>query len=364
MEIRVKRNELIKALTKVSKIVNKNSTLPILKSVLLVAKEDSLLIRATDLAVDIETKVYCEVIQEGKVAVDDRLFLSYLRKLKDEVVIIKEEENKIMIKASKSKLDLLKDDAVNYPSSKEITNVKSIKLNADELTKGIHNTIYAVSKDEIRPILTGILIEKKNKTLRFVAIDGYRIAYQRFEIEDDEEIQIIVPARTMQLLYGLLQEVEEVEIMFNENTCIFKTEKFTLKSSLLEGQFIDYEQIINTERTIKAIVDTKEIVESLERAKLLVNATNNTSIKLIIKDDVMKITTNNDLGAYSDELTIELEGEDLEIAFNVNYLLDALKRITSERCIFYLVSSVKPVIIVNYDNEDLINLILPIRINK
>ncbi|MGO1369402.1 MAG: DNA polymerase III subunit beta [Senegalia sp. (in: firmicutes)] len=363
MKIKTKQNTLSKYISTVQKGISSKTTLPILSGILVEAYDDTLRLTGTDLELGVETKLDCEVIEEGKIVITSRIFGDIIRKLpNDEVTISTDENYNIHIICSNSEFNIQGHSAEEYPELPYIDEENSFSLPKDMLKNMIRQTVFATATEETRPILTGALLEIENNNLALVALDGYRLALKKSKAEY-EDIKVVIPAKTLNEVNRILDEEEDnVNIKFTKNHILFDLGDTVINSRLLEGQFLNYRDIIREEYTSKVSVKTNDIKQSIERASLLAREGRNNLVKFEIKDKCMTITSNSEIGDVHEELAIELEGEDITIAFNSKYILDGLKVIDSDIINMNFISNVNPCIIKPVEDENYTYLVLPVRL--
>ncbi|SHH78164.1 DNA polymerase III, beta subunit [Caloranaerobacter azorensis DSM 13643] len=366
MKIKVSQKELNKCINIVQKAITSKTTLPILNGILLEAENDVLKLTGTDLEIGIESKINCEVIEEGSIVIASRLFGDIIRKLPDlEVEIVTDEDNNVHITCGNSKFNIIGQPSVEYPQLPVVNDDISLNIPKDLLKSMIKQTIFAAAQDEIKPILTGALLEVNNKKATLVALDGYRLAVKEISVNSDNNIKVVIPSKTLNEVSRILDDDDsDVIIMFTSSHVLFDFGETVIISRLLEGEFINYRDIIRNEYKSRVKVNTKSIQESIERASLLAREGKNNLVKFTISDEKMTISSNSEIGNVYEELPIDLEGNDIKIAFNSKYMLDALRVIDNEEIIMDFESNVKPCIMRPYEDNSYTYLVLPVRLNE
>lgn len=363
MKISIQQNRLSKAINIVQRGISSRSTLPILGGVLIKASSNRLILTGTDLELGIETQVDCEVIEEGNIVITSKLFGEVIRKLPTEMINIEVDlDNNVHISCSNSKFNLLGQPYEEYPQLPELDESKSFHMAKDLLKNMIKQTIFATAQDETRPILTGALLETENSEASLIALDGYRLAFKKIKINYEENIKVVVPGKTLNEVSKIIDEDEaDIKISTTDNHIIFGVGPTTITSRLLEGQFLNYRDIIRDEYNTKIVASTKELQSSIERASLLAREGKNNLIKLEAKGGQIIITSNSEIGDVYETVSAQIEGEGLEIAFNSKYILEGIKAIESEDLELYLTSNVNPCIIKPFNDESYTYLVLPVR---
>ena len=336
----------------------------LLKGILLSAKDGQLKLTGYDLEIGIETYTQAEVIEEGEIVVNARLFGDIIRKLPDSFVEIETDaENNVYINCLNSRFKIKGDSAKEYPRLPEVNEEDLYNIPQDLLKNMIKQTVFAISQDQTKPILMGELLEIVDGDISLVAIDGYRLAVRSCKIDNiTNNAKVIIPGKALNDVNSLLSSEEDVKVGFDEKNAIFIINDTKIITRLLEGDFIDYKKLLPREYNSKVKLKTKELLNSIERASLLSQSEKNNLIKLSIRDNVMAITSNTDKGNVYEEVNLELTGEYLDIAFNSRYFLEGLKNIDSEE--IFIEFTTNTCIIRPADDVKYTYLLLPVRISS
>ena len=366
MKFLCEKGKLQEAISIVQKAITGKSPMPILEGILINAKGSTLTLIASDIDLSIETKIESEVMEEGILVVDAKIFGEIIRKLPSSKITIETKENNIInIHCEKSDFDLVHMNGDDFPGIPIIDEDMVFSIPQGTLKNMIKGTSFAVAQDETRPILTGVLFEVKNRELSLVALDGYRLALRNELIDTDNNINTVIPGKTLNEVYKILEDSEEiVNITFTQNHILFNLGSTKIISRLLEGEFIKYESIIPHEYKLKVEVNRAELLGCIERASLMAKEGNSNLIKFDIQPDTLIITSNSQLGKVKEEANAKLQGETLQIAFNSKYLIDVLKIMDDEDIVMELTSSISPCIIKNKDSQNCQYLVLPVRLEK
>ncbi len=369
MKIKINQNELNKSINIVQKAVSLRTPLPILSGILIEAKNNMLILTATDLDLGIKTYSPCEIEEEGAIVVQSKLIGDFVRKLPTNsyVFIETKENNNMEIKCLNSEINILGNSAAEYPDNTFDNEGETFKIKTETLKDLIRHTYFAAAQENIKPIFTGCLLEIKNNLCTIVALDGYRMAVKKEFIDYDSEISIVVPSKTLLEILRIIEDnEEETEIVVSESHISFKIENTIIISNLLEGKFIDYEGIIKDNYVSVVKVNTEDIKESIERASLLARDDKNNLVILDIKDYNMQINSASEYGNVEENISVEKDGEDIKIGFNSKYILDYLKVIESDIISLNLIGKNNPCFI-KEENEDkdkyYIYMVLPVRIS-
>jgi DNA polymerase-3 subunit beta len=366
MKIITTKSTLLESINIVQKAVPSKTTLPILEGILFDAKNGKLKLTATDLEIGIETVSNVDVIEPGKIVLSSRIIGDIVRKLPDaDIEIEKAEGNLVCIKSEGSKFNIVTLPYDEYPELPVVKKENGIVLKQNTLRDMIRKTIFGVSLDEVRPILTGVLFDVSGDELTMVALDGFRMAVKKYGIINDNKFKAVIPGKTLSEIGKIINENEEsVNIYFSKNHIQVQIENTIIVSRLLEGEFINYSQIIPSEYKIKVKTSSNQLMESCDRAALFARESSNNMIKFEIIDDMMIIMSNSQSGDVHEELKIQKEGSDIEIAFNAKYFLDVLKVIEGEEITIEFTTNVSPSIIRPVNDTDYLYLVLPARFKK
>jgi DNA polymerase-3 subunit beta len=366
MKIITTKSTLLESINIVQKAVPSKTTLPILEGILFDAKNGKLKLTATDLEIGIETLSSVDVIEPGKIVLSSRMIGEIVRKLPDaDIEIETAERNLVYIKSEGSNFKIVTLPCDEYPELPAVKKETGITLKQNVLKDMIRKTIFAVSSDEVRPILTGVLFDVSGDKLTMVALDGFRMAVKQNKILNDNNFKIVIPGKTLSEIGKIINENEEaVNIYFSKNHIQVQIEDTIIISRLLEGEFINYKQIIPEEYKIKVKVSSNTLMEACDRAALFARDSSNNMIKFEINEDLMVIMSNSQNGDVHEEVKIQKEGNDIEIAFNAKYFIDVLKVIDGEEITIEFTTNVSPSIIRPCDNDEYLYLVLPARFKK
>ncbi|MEE1053797.1 MAG: DNA polymerase III subunit beta [Acutalibacteraceae bacterium] len=367
MKFRVARAEFLDAVLKMQKTVGSKSSMPVLEGILLSAEQGLLTLSSYNLEMGMKKEIYASCEQEGDIVINARLLAEILRKLRGIDVEIECDDRLVChIKSGEAVFDIMGMQASDFPEMPSLTDGENLILKGEDFVEMVKGTIFAVSQIEgTRPILTGINISVKDGVLQFVAIDGYRLAIRRKNINIENNTEFIVSGKALNEVVKLIDEnTENIEIKVGKRLILFKIDGYVFISRLLEGEFVNYEKIIPTEYKQCIEIENGEITDSIERVSLLINDTFSTPIRCAFYHDELNISCATSLGRAKEKLNIELEGEDFEIGLNSRYLLDALKACESDKIVIKFNGSNAGVTITPAENEDnkMLYLIMPMRL--
>ncbi|MBE6052687.1 MAG: DNA polymerase III subunit beta [Clostridium sartagoforme] len=364
MKFICEKQKLQEGISIASKAITGKTTMPILEGIYIRANKDGLTLIGSDMDVSIETKVNADIQEEGMLVIDSRIFGEIIRKLPNSEVTIETLENEIMqITCEKSVFNLVYMNGEDYPEVPQINENLSVEVPQNILKSMIRGTSFAIAQDETRPILQGILFEVKAKNLNLVALDGYRLAIRSEFLDNDSDIEVVIPGKTLNEVSRILEDSSEiVEITFTNNHILFNLNDTKIISRLLDGKFVNYSSLLPQEHKISIDVKKQQLQNCIERASLMAKDSNSNLIKLDVQEENVIITSNSQLGKVREEVNINLQGESIQIAFNSRYLLDVLKNIDSDEVILEMTSSVSPCVIKCKNTDNSKYLVLPVRL--
>ncbi|NQT06713.1 MAG: DNA polymerase III subunit beta [Candidatus Omnitrophica bacterium] len=362
MKIKIQKKSLLEAAQAVQSVVSVRNTLPILSNMLIETQKDKLKLITTDLDIAIICTINAAVSQEGATTVPAKRFTDIIKELPEgEITISAKKNNIITIDCASTYFKINSLPKEDFPKLPNYKNHESITLNQETLKNMLNMTSFAISHDETRYILNGILFELNKDKLTMVATDGRRLAYieKKLDTKTQKERKMIVPAKTINELSKALT-TGEVKMYFGENQTTFDTGNVVIISRLIEGEFPRYQQVIPKEQKSKLTVETGRFLAAAKRANLLTNQ-DSQAIKLdIFKDRVVISKNTPDVGEAREELEAEYKGGDLSIGFNPGYLIDALKNLDTEKIGFEVSAPDKPGVIRTEDN--FIYVVLPMQL--
>ncbi len=367
MKIICSKTSLLKSASTVSRAVSQKTTMPILQCILLKAQDGEFSLTGNDLELGIFCKSEAAVKEEGSVAVNAKIFGEIIRRLPEEDVIITSDDNdNITIESGKSKFNIPGQKGREFPLLPEVKSDNQMVLPQNEFRQMVQKTIFSIAQEDTgRPILTGELVDVRDGYMYIVAVDGFRISMQRTDISGEKSFKMTVPGKALNELVKILstEDNDLMTVTFTGRHILFKMDETMLISRLLEGEFLNYERNMNMSFSTRAYVNTKALLDSIDRAALISKEGKNSPVRFDIRQDKIVITSNTEAGSAYEEVPIRLEGEGMVTAFNPRYYMDALRAIDDETvCILYA-SSLSPCIIQGTHTEDYKYFILPIRLN-
>lgn len=355
---------LSSAIDGVSKAVTLRSSIPALEGILLKAEGFQLTLTGYDLEMGITTTIEANVRQAGEIVLSAKLLGDMVRRLPSgEVSIYTNESGNATIKGGVAEFDILAMSASDYPDLPTPGADHTLTIKAGMLRGMIEKTLYAVSQDDKKPAHTGELFAIEEDKLTVVALDGYRLAIVERSVQAEKHIRIIIPAKTLTEVNKLLGDDEDdVHISANRRFVVFNSGNYTILSRLIEGEFLNYANVIPNGCKTRVVLETRDFIDTIERASLIITERLKNPLRILF-DASGKVTVRcqTNLGKVVDEFAAQVEGDPVEIGFNNRYLLDALRNARCEKVVLELSGPLSPVKILPEEGSDFIYLVLPVR---
>jgi DNA polymerase-3 subunit beta len=371
MKFTVEKNTLFKSLSHVQSIVEKKNTLPILSNILLEARENLLVLSATDMDISITDKLNCNIIEEGSTTISAHTLYDIIRKLPEssEIEIISNKGKIMSLRAGKSKFSLGCLPKEDFPII-EIGDLKNeLKLDSQKFLKLIDKTRFAVSNEETRYFLNGIYFHKvkedKNNLLSVVATDGHRLA--KFDLDFKEHVidfpGVIIPKKTVNELYKLLVDFEgSIKLNLDSNKIVFFIDKSILISKLIDGNFPDYRKVIPNDNNNRLKINRHAFSLAVDRVSTI-TSDKSPVIKFKLLKNLMNMSSeNSENGTATEDITTNYIGDEMEIGFNSKYILEMVNNLEDEEIILNFKDSSSPVTLMEESNPDLIFVLMPMRV--
>ncbi len=334
MKLSISREALLKPLQSVIGVVERRQTMPILANVLLIAKGDALSVTATDLEVELVAAVDLDAPADaGEITVPGRKLLDICRALPaDAKVKLQLDGDRLTVSSGRSRFVLSTLPAADFPVIDDIEAGPALELGQDDVAGLLEHTHFAMAQQDVRYYLNGLLLEVGEGRLRAVATDGHRLALSEIGLGsgDDEQRQVIVPRKGVLELQRLLGSDEAISLAIGAKHIRATLGAIRFTSKLIDGRFPDYDRVIPKPDGNVLKAERENLRHALQRAAILSNEKYR-GVRLELLADKLKIQANNpDQEEAQDEIEVEYAGGDIEIGFNVNYLLDALGAVTGD----------------------------------
>ena len=348
----------------VSKACAVKTITPILECIRIQAANDGLTLTAYDGEISIEKKISAEIFEEGELCVNGKTFADFVGKIASYEVVISSDDKGITIRYADSESYMQYLSAEDFPRvmNRTTDGKEYFEVKESELKNLIAKVVFCCATDESRPILKGALLEAKDGKLTATALDGFRMANSFCAIEEtSNNMKIVCPARTLTEISRMLDGNGVLKIYADKNMLSVAVNDTVITSRLYAGEFVKKENIYPIYFTTRVTVKKAEMIDSVERASVLIRGDKNNLIIFDVKSGKIVINANSDMGKVEETVSAELDGKELRIAMNGKFLLDALKALDEEEIVLSFNTSVSPFTLENVEDKTSQYLILPVR---
>jgi DNA polymerase-3 subunit beta len=357
------RDELTRALGIVSRGVSARTTVQILAGILLRVSGGRLGLAATDMELSLRTAIDVQEATEGSVVVPGRLLLDLARLLPAAEVVIehKPEEATVEIRSGSATYRLHTYNAEDFPRLPEAEAAERHEVDRETVLTTISRVSRSASRDESRPVLTGVLMRFEPGKLVMAATDSYRLSVKETNVEGTvPELEAIVPARALGELARIAQEGEKLELAVHENQVIFATGDALLTTRRIDGQFPNYKQLVPEAFDHELALPREELLDVVRRVSVM--AQRNSPLRLRFADGELTVSAQTqDVGEARESLPVPFSGEPLEIGFNAEFLRDGIESVFGDQLRLQLISPLRPAVLQG-ESDDFLYLIMPIRL--
>lgn len=366
MKFTVNKSDITEAVSNIQRAVSTKTSIPALEGILLSATETGLELCAYDLELGITTVIPAFVTEPGKAVLSAKLFSDIVRRTPAETVTVSvDEKNMATLESGYSRFSIIGIPAEEFPELPKLSDSTQISLPGALLKSMIRQTLFAIAESDAKPIHQGSLFSLENGILDVVSVDGYRLAVRREPVDFSEDLSFVVPGKTLSELLKLIKDSEEpVEISAGRRHILFKIDNYTVISSLLEGEFLNYKAAIPPESQTEVVLKTREAIDSVERVSLLITDRLKSPIRCLFDNNEVKLNCTTSMGRASDQLDVEMTGQSVEIGFNNRYLLEALRNTECDEVKVQLGGPLSPMKVVPKEGDSFLFLVLPVRLKS
>ena len=380
MKFRCERDALSEAIGSAGRAVaSRSGALPILSGLLVRTTADQVELAGSDLELTIRVGAPAECDDDGAAVLPARLFGDIVRALEPGAVSVDVGEEEARITSGRSQFSLRVLPADDFPRLPEVAG-SGVRMDSAALAEALRQVISAASRDDARPILTGVLLVAEGSGLRLVATDSYRLAVRDLPGETVLAAalsgaagggrHVLVPAKALGELQRLLGSGDreggggQVELSFSDRDACFDTGRARVSTRLIEGQFPNYQQLIPTGYPNRLIVPREAFIEAVKRVRLIGRDRDNAPIRLAMGPSGLELTAIvHDVGQAHEVLDAKYEGTETMVAFNPDFLLDGLQAISSEEVLVETLDTSKPAIVKSAEDSDFLYLLMPVRVS-
>ena len=366
MKFTVNKSDITEAVSNIQRAVSTKTSIPALEGILLSATETGLELCAYDLELGITTVIPAFVMEPGKAVLSAKLFSDIVRRTPAETVTVSVDvKNMATLESGYSRFSIIGIPAEEFPELPKLSDSTQISLPGALLKSMIRQTLFAIAESDAKPIHQGSLFSLENGILDVVSVDGYRLAVRREPVDFSEDLSFVVPGKTLSELLKLIKDSEEpVEISAGRRHILFKIDNYTVISSLLEGEFLNYKAAIPPESQTEVVLKTREAIDSVERVSLLITDRLKSPIRCLFDNNEVKLNCTTSMGRASDQLDVEMTGQSVEIGFNNRYLLEALRNTECDEVKVQLGGPLSPMKVVPKEGDSFLFLVLPVRLKS
>ena len=368
MRFTCEKSFLLQGLNIAGRTVAQKSNLSVIEGILCKAGHD-LSLTGYNMETAITYSVEADIADPGECILPAKLFGDIIRRLPEgPVTVVVDESYKISIRAGYASFTISAESAEDYPELPDVNTGRAIQIPQNKLKELIGGTIFAVSENQGRPVHTGVKFEVTDDAITAVAVDGFRLARRTYHPEGGtgRELSFVVPAAGLKEVEKILTDSDEnAAFTLGPKHILFQIGGATLVCRLLEGEFLDWRRVVPTNCPVKLVANVSDLQSSVERVGLIVSEKYKSPVRCVFGSQVLQMRTNTTIGAAEDRCAIAGDGKELEIGFNVRYLIDALRAIPCEEVTMELTNGLSPIVLTPVDEKyDFAYMVLPVRIKN
>ncbi|MDO8498597.1 MAG: DNA polymerase III subunit beta [bacterium] len=366
MKFSILQQDLWPALQAVARSCGVRSQLPVLGNILLQAEGGRLKLSATNLEIGVVKSLAVEIEEEGEVTVPSKTLVEMVGNLPAQTLVFEASSDQLKISTPAFTSQINGIPATEFPTI-PLAGKEVISIDPQILLKALPQVTFAAAVDEGRPVLTGILLEIKEKKLQLVATDGYRLAHKMVNSQQEGGFRVLIPRRTLEEVMRLISEGEtdrvQIAVSEDKNQIIFKFGSTQLSSRLIEGQFPAWEKIIPTQIKARVVLERGEVLKAVKLASVFAKSEANVVKLQNLPSKLILTSEAKELGSQKNEVEVQSEGEELQIAFNSKFLQDALSAFNSSQAILELSGNLSAAVLKPLGEEGLQYIIMPVNLS-
>lgn len=362
MKLECSVEKIKNAISQTERITGKNLTLPVLSSILFIASNNSLRLRAMNLNLGIEVTIPAKIEKEGILAISGGVLNNVFSNInQNENIVLEGVEGNLFIKTKKSEIKIKGQPTDDFPTI-PIVEGESFDIDSKKLIEGIKSVYYSASVSDIKPEISSVYIYSSEDNLFFVATDSFRLAEKKIKLKKVLDIQnVIIPYKNIIEILRVFGEINgDIKICLNKNQISFSFENIYLTSRVIDGVFPDYKQILPKEFKTEAIILKQDLVNGLKITNIFADKFNQIDLNIEVKKKVFELkSSNNDLGENKTNIDASLEGEDVFVSFNYKYFLDCITSINTDSVMVRLNDANKPILVSPLSDNSFTYLVMP-----
>ncbi len=361
----VERAKLLDAVSRLQRVVGSKTSMPVLEGILISAEQGKITLISYNLEMGMKKEIYAKCEEAGDIVINARLLADILRRMNGiQVEISSDDRLNCHIKSGEATFDIMGMAATDFPEMPSVAGSNNFSIDGKLLNDMVKGTIFSTAQNEgAKPILTGINVSINEGVLQFVAIDGYRLAIRKEKVNINKNIEFTVSGRAIGEAVKLIdEETEDVEINVGERLICFNVSGYSFISRLLEGDFVNYKKLLVNGFTQKVVVNTRELINTIERVSLLISESFSTPIRCYFNELNVVFTCATTMGRATETFNTRLEGESFEIGLNSRYLLEALKATETESVQILFNGANAGVVMSPIESDEFKYMIMPMRL--
>lgn len=361
------QDNLIKGISQVAPIAGRNTQLPILQHILLQVRDNILHLTATDLEIGVHTIIGGKAQSDGSCTVPARRFFEYIQQLPNtNPVTIERKGTGVLVTTKGFRATFLSSEAEDFPLLPDVQEKEVVEFEPTLFCQALTDTLFAASKEDIRPEIRSVLVSAISSELRVAATDSFRLAEKVIPLQSPKEFQFVLPLSSAQEVARLFAGQEELHVLPHTNHVAFQSDTVELTSRLLDGQYPDYRQIIPRSSQTKVRVDREELLRALKTVSVfLPRDSRRVQVEVDTKKQSLHVVVSGSEAGEGDVdvSLLEVQGEPITMLLNIQYLLEGIQHISTKTCDLFLNSSEDPVVVrPDAKDKDYVYLVMPIQV--
>lgn len=361
----VERQKLLDAVTRLQRVVGAKTSMPVLEGILISAEQGKVTLISYNLEMGLKKEIYAKCDETGDVVINAKLLSDILRRMNGlQVEISSDSRLNCHIKCGEATFDIMGMAAEDFPEMPTVGSGKTVTVDGKILSDMVKGTFFATAQNEgAKPVLTGINVTIEDGIMQFVAIDGYRLAIRKQKVYISDDFSFLISGKAILEAVKLIdEETENVEISVGERLISFNINGYAFISRLFEGEFVNYKKTIPLEYTQRVVLNTRELINTIERVSLLISESFSTPIRCYFNELNVVFTCATSMGRATETFNTKVEGESFEIGLNSRYLLDALKAAENEQVQILFNGPNNGVLIEPLEGDEFKYMIMPMRL--
>jgi len=371
MKFTIAKEQLVYSIRMVTKAMSTHSTIPVLSGIHISAASDGIIFETTDLDISIKHIEEALIEEQGSTVAPGKIFSDIINSLPEEAITLESKGERMKISCGDTSFDIATLNPMDFPQFPQIIPARSLEVSTTQLSGMVKKVGKAISHDVSRAVLTGIYFEVKGAQLRLAATDSYRLAITKEALSlapeetQPQDIVTIIPGSILDEVCRLAVGNKNITIGESENQIIFHFGSTAFISRKIEGNYPSFEQIIPLQKNVSVVVETELLFTAVKRVSIV--AKNASPIRMALHADVQQIEVSAqtpDVGEAKECIPAQIDGEEIEIGFNFQYILDGLSVAGTDELLFEAQTSIKPGIFKSIGNEEYFYLTMPVRLDR